>query len=80
MAYPPPLSRMTGGPHDLDGRRVESFVGADRLQEAVVETLREAARDDIYAAEDGLISTVIADELSPERLTGDAELFSRRWR
>ncbi|MGY4909477.1 DUF6531 domain-containing protein [Micromonospora aurantiaca (nom. illeg.)] len=77
MAYPPPLSRMTGGPHDLDGRRVESFVGADRLQEAVADTLREAARDDIYAAEDGLISTVIADELSPERLTGDAELFSR---
>ncbi|WBC01025.1 DUF6531 domain-containing protein [Micromonospora sp. WMMA1976] len=77
MAYPPPLSRMTGGPHDLDGRRVESFVGADRLQEAVAETLREAARDDIYVAEDGLISTVIADELSPERLTGDAELFSR---
>ncbi|MCO1613333.1 DUF6531 domain-containing protein [Micromonospora sp. CPM1] len=77
MAYPPPLSRMTGGPHDLDGRRVESFVGADRLQEAVVETLREAGRDDVYAVEDGLISTVVADELSPERLTGDAELFSR---
>ncbi|KAB1910312.1 sugar-binding protein, partial [Micromonospora sp. AMSO1212t] len=77
MAYPPPLSRMTGGPHDLDGRRVESFVGADRLQEAVVETLREAGRDDVYTVEDGLISTVVADELSPERLTGDAELFSR---
>ncbi|MEU8313211.1 hypothetical protein [Micromonospora sp. NPDC048887] len=77
IAYPPPLSRMTGGPHDLDGRRVESFVGADRLQEAVVETLREAARDDVYAVEDGRISTVVADELSPERLTGDAELFSR---
>ncbi|MBC9005152.1 sugar-binding protein, partial [Micromonospora aurantiaca] len=77
MAYSPPLSRMTGGPHDLDGRRVESFVGADRLQDAVVETLREASRDDVYAAEDGRISTVVADELSPERLTGDAELFSR---
>ncbi|MEU1760555.1 DUF6531 domain-containing protein [Micromonospora sp. NPDC005652] len=77
IAYPPALSRMTGGPHDLDGRPVESFVGADRLQEAVVETLREAARDDVYAVEDGRVSTVVADELSPERLTGDAELFSR---
>ncbi|MEU3115935.1 DUF6531 domain-containing protein [Micromonospora chalcea] len=77
IAYPPPLSRMTGGPHDLDGRRVESFVGAGRLQEAVVDTLHEASGDDIYTAEDGRISTVVADELSPERLTGDAELFSR---
>ncbi|WP_158070671.1 DUF6531 domain-containing protein [Micromonospora sp. TSRI0369] len=77
IAYPPPLSRMTGGPHDLDGRRVESFVGAGRLQEAVVDTLHEASGDDIYTVEDGRISTVVADELSPERLTGDAELFSR---
>ncbi|MFD6259497.1 DUF6531 domain-containing protein [Micromonospora chalcea] len=77
IAYPPPLSRMTGGPHDLDGRRVESFVGAGRLQEAVVDTLHDASGDDIYTVEDGRISTVVADELSPERLTGDAELFSR---
>ncbi|MGW5081703.1 DUF6531 domain-containing protein [Micromonospora echinospora] len=77
IAYPPPLSRMTGGPHDLDGRRVESFVGAGRLQDAVVDTLHEASGDDIYTVEDGKISTVVADELSPERLTGDAELFSR---
>ena len=77
IAYPPPLSRMTGGPHDLDGCRVESFVGAGRLQEAVRETLRAASSDDIYTFEEGRISTVVADELSPERLTNDPELFSR---
>ena len=52
-------------------------IGADRLQEAVIDTLHEAGSDDIHTVEDGRISTVVADELSPERLTGDAELFSR---
>ncbi|WP_211275487.1 hypothetical protein [Actinoplanes rectilineatus] len=78
IEHPLPIGMMTGGyPHDLDGRRVESFVGADRLQDAVIETLDEAGDDAIYTFEDGRISTVIADELSPERLAGDAELFSR---
>ncbi|WP_203779680.1 hypothetical protein [Actinoplanes philippinensis] len=78
IEHPLPIGLLTGGyPHPLDSRRVVSFLGAERLQEAVIETLAEASEDPIYTFEDGRISTVIADELSPERLTGDAQLFSR---
>ncbi|WP_146246688.1 hypothetical protein [Actinoplanes xinjiangensis] len=78
IEHPLPIGLLTGGyPHRLDNRRVVSFLGADHLQDAVIEALAEASEDPIYTFEDGRISTVIADELSPERLTGDAELFSR---
>ncbi|MET0495257.1 MAG: DUF6531 domain-containing protein [Actinoplanes sp.] len=78
IEHPLPIGRITGGyPHDLDGRRVESFVGADRLQEAVMATLEETGEGDIPTFADGRVSTAVADGLSPERLTSDAELFSR---
>ncbi|AGZ38787.1 toxin glutamine deamidase domain-containing protein [Actinoplanes friuliensis] len=78
IEHPAPLSRMTGGyPHDLTGSQVESFLGAEHLQAAAKEALTAASKDPIYGFADGRISTVIADALSPERLAGDPEVFTR---
>ncbi|MCA2217450.1 hypothetical protein LDL48_32095 [Wangella sp. NEAU-J3] len=73
-----PVSEVKGGfPLGLDGARIETFRGVEHLQEAVKETLVEASGDDIYAFPDGRNSTVIADEISPEKLTGGPDVFSR---
>ncbi|WP_232344810.1 actin cross-linking domain-containing toxin [Actinoplanes awajinensis] len=78
IANPAPLNEITGGyPDDLDGARIESFVGLEHLQEAVRNTLVDAAQDPIFRFPDGRISAAIGEVLSPERLTGHPEVFSK---
>ncbi|GIM77861.1 hypothetical protein Aau02nite_78020 [Amorphoplanes auranticolor] len=77
MAYAPPLSTLSGGfPHELDGSRIETFLGAGHLRDAVKETLVRAADDPIFGFPDGPISGTVGNSLSPERLSNDPELFS----
>ncbi|NMO56930.1 hypothetical protein HH310_37870 [Actinoplanes sp. TBRC 11911] len=78
IEQPPPLNKVTGGySHDLDGARIESFIGLEHLQDAVRDTLVKAADDPIFRFPDGRISNAIGDNLSPERLKDQPEVFSR---
>ncbi|WP_230554440.1 toxin glutamine deamidase domain-containing protein, partial [Salinispora arenicola] len=78
MSYPPAVHGASGGDrHQLDGSTVETFLGTEHLQEGVKETLIRATNDPIWGFADGPISGAISRALSPDRLTGNRELFSR---